>query len=739
MNTNRLPSILAALFLALAVFVTGAAMSPQTAAAAPMADEGDIDWTSLELCAALGPDNCEATEDTWTFTAPAKGTVAVTFTAESSNTGPDRNEVVDYTTSNGYSGRLGTLPPLPNSVQVTYEVEEGDLISGTFTHAPKEPGRKGGSLKVHVGGHFEPTPAPVEPVCTGWSVTPATGFAPLEVTGSGSYTDPDGLVESVRVIWGDGNVTTDPSDLGSVPHTYGVGTHESQLVLVKADGGLVTGDACRAAIEGVEPPVETFEVQIGASCENHVLRGWVRGSASQEATLSVTATALNAEIGGRRQVGPGVFEFSAEKGGFEGLVAVEATATLTYESELVDEAEFSATLDCGTTPAPEPGVCVAATVSVANVPDEGAMVTVSAQAVGVQAVISVNGLQMGNAVPIINGAATFNVFVKPKDKIVVAVQGEDGAWSTTPACQLTIAGEPEKCPASFFSGYMVYGTPEEVLTMNMPPNLGGMDWQPSLPALVGARVALNSNIGEISGTSQTNGWLFTMSFTNEELIVNSPLGQVVVAENGQAYRITSVVRFDVDNDPNRGPDRELVTTPEIREGGHCGGLKLVFGAERVEEPVTAELAMAAPAWGGNAPADQVATGAPIVGSVSFGGQTVEMSEIAGSATSDWHQCGLRRDRRLVGCHVTDNTGQAGPGTALLGYQVGDTIEMVVDGQSVTLVVTGRQTVDRGPDWANRLDAVEAAAGGSAMTFFTCSGWDGEGYTTFTVLTTAPVG
>ncbi len=446
MKTNKhrvhgLP-VAAILVLLIGLVMSGLAFTAApAAAAAPMAagDSNEINWTSLELCAAMGPDNCEATEDTWTFTAPADGTVSVDFEAVSTNTGPDRNEVVDYSTSNGHSGRLGTVPPLPNTAHVTYDVVEGEQISATFTHAPKEPGRKGGSLKVHVGGQFEPTPPPVEPACTGWSVTPASGYAPLQVVGSGSYTDPDGLVESVRVIWGDGNVTTDPNDLGSVPHSYEVGTFTSQLVLVKADGGLVTGDACRASVQAIEPPVEIFEVEVGASCQDHVLSGWVRGYASQEATLNVTAAALGAEIGGTRQVGPGSFEFAADKSGVEGLIAVEATATLTYQGEVVDQVQFSETLDCGLPPLPKPGQCLSASVSVTNVPIEGQWVSVTATGVGINAYVEVDGSIVGGPVAVENGQAIFNVFVKPGNRVSVLFEGEDGLVHSSPACQITIA------------------------------------------------------------------------------------------------------------------------------------------------------------------------------------------------------------------------------------------------------------------------------------------------------------
>lgn len=738
--------VLAALF-ALAVLFINAAWTPQSAAAqepAPVQQwaeliaarqaGSEIDWISPWLCATTRPDVCEDVKTEWSWAAPADGTLTLTVGVQSVNTGPDAAEVLDYEASWGAIGRLGTIGH-PSSFETTIEVAEDEEIWVHFVHPPTTPG---GSVQATVRGHFEPTPPPVEPVCSSWSVSPTSGYAPLSVVGSGSYSDPDGLVEEIRVLWGDGSVTTNPIDLDSVPHSYGVGTYTSQLVLVKADGGLVTSAACSATVEAVEPP--TFDLGVDISCQDQILSGRVYGFASQEATLKVTAEVFGAALGGSQQVGPGSFNISAQKAGIEGLIWGQAAATLTHQGEVVKTAEFSEMLDCGLPPQPEPGSCVSAAVSVANVPDSGAWVVVTAQVVGDLAEVSVNGQPAGQTVPV-NGTTSFEVFVRPDDTVSVAALGEDGEWATSPACQLTITGVPERCPSSFVTTYVYFDQSGNGLweAGSSIPTLGTLDWASAgEPGLNGVQVVVpTTNSGSFSGTTQPNGWAFTSTFYSSTFFAQptggyasngSPLPFVV---NDEAWEVSGVATLATDGTGIQTP----VTSWPLEEGGHCGARVFLIGLVPAAQPA----AEAAPAWGGNAPADHIAVGAPVVGSVNIGGRTVGMTEVWGSQTSDWHQCGLRRDRQLIGCHVTDNAGNVGPGTALLSHQVGDTITVMVDGVTTSYVVTGRQTVDRGPDWANRLDAVEAAAGGSAMTFFTCSGWNGSEYTSFTVLTTAPAG
>lgn len=736
MNTKqRILGVPAAVVLAFVILLSlsGLAFTAAPAAAADqpvLPQPEEINWTSdVPLCApGFNPNNehCGADSAEWPgYTAPSDGMVTLEICAVHYHT-DDGNEFLDYTTSWGAQGFVHASEGGNDCNDYTIEVSAGQSLSVSFTHPPT--GGKGGSVKAGVYGHYEPTPPPPPGQPTGAFQADceiATAWVAVDAGHTGVY-EIQVHVDETKVMKEEGDLGLGERKDFALNWNLQADVTVRYLVIVQTDDGETYRDEGSLSLECAPPPVETFEVQIGASCENHVLRGWVRGSASQEATLSVTASALNAEIGGRRQVGPGVFEFSAEKGGFEGLVAVEATATLTYESELVDEAEFSATLDCGTTPAPEPGVCVAATVSVANVPDEGAMVTVSAQAVGVQAVISVNGLQMGNAVPIINGAATFNVFVKPKDKIVVAVQGEDGAWSTTPACQLTIAGEPERCPSSFVTAYVYYDESRNGLweAGNSIPALGTLDWQSAGEAgLNGVSVVVPTDFGSFSGTTQPNGWAFTSAFYSTTFFAQpiggyasdgSPMPFMV---NGEAWSLTGVATLATDGTGIQTP----VNTWPLEEGGHCGARVFLVGL--APAALTAEVAQEAPAWGLDAPTGEMVWSDYHVGQVVFdNGCSYAIIEVAGSATSQWDKGGLRRDRNLIGLHnMVGQTGCANPGAQVQNFaENGGTVTVTLDGVTNVYTRGSAGFASKGATWESRLENI---ATGEGLTLFTCDGYD----------------
>ncbi|NIO11955.1 MAG: hypothetical protein GTO40_29575 [Deltaproteobacteria bacterium] len=76
----------------------------------------------------------------------------------------------------------------------------------------------------------------------------------MDVIGNGSFSDPDGLVTSTYVEWGDSSTSNTGLNPSNVPHQYGsVGTFVSQLVLVTGEGEI--RDACQASVEvGEKPP-----------------------------------------------------------------------------------------------------------------------------------------------------------------------------------------------------------------------------------------------------------------------------------------------------------------------------------------------------------------------------------------------------------------------------------------------------------------------------------------------------
>jgi hypothetical protein len=94
-------------------------------------------------------------------------------------------------------------------------------------------------------------PALQDPDCTSWDINPYSGQAPLDVIGNGVFSDPDNLVSSTYVEWGDGSANSNTGlDPTSVAHTFEArGTFISQLVLVKQDNAEIRTEACRAQIE----------------------------------------------------------------------------------------------------------------------------------------------------------------------------------------------------------------------------------------------------------------------------------------------------------------------------------------------------------------------------------------------------------------------------------------------------------------------------------------------------------
>lgn len=455
---KRIPRLPAAAMLALLIglFLSGLAFTAAPAAAAPMAADQpvlpqpeEIDWTSdVPLCApGYNPNNehCGADSAEWPgFTAPAAGTITIDVCAVDYHT-DDGNQFLDYSTSWGTQGFVHAHAGSNDCDQYTLTVEAGEHLSASFSHPPT--GGKGGSVKAGVYGHYEPAPLPIDPVCQSLGVVPASGYAPLSVRFGGQWSDPDSLVASAIVRTGDGGSVELAEQATGASYIYETpGEFEAELVLIGHDGREFSSESCKATVEAVEPPVLEFDVQVGASCENQALAGWVRGYASQEATLQVAAKAFGNDLTLTRQVGPGAFEFTAEKDGIEGLVEVTINATMVYQDGVVAEDHYSAVLDCGMPPAPEPGSCVSADVSVTNVPDEGQWVSVTATGIGINAYVEVDGSIVGGPVVVENGQAVFNIFVKPGNRVSILFEGEDGLVHSSPACHIVITGmEVPKC------------------------------------------------------------------------------------------------------------------------------------------------------------------------------------------------------------------------------------------------------------------------------------------------------
>lgn len=116
-----------------------------------------------------------------------------------------------------------------------------------------------GSMFVHIKGEQAPY-IPVQPSCEAWNVQPTEGLAPLTVFGTGSFSDPDNLIKSTYIEWGDGFSSKTGLNPAQIKHEYtNSGTFTSQLVLVKKDTTLVRAPECQATVVVNEVPEKDIE------------------------------------------------------------------------------------------------------------------------------------------------------------------------------------------------------------------------------------------------------------------------------------------------------------------------------------------------------------------------------------------------------------------------------------------------------------------------------------------------
>lgn len=106
-----------------------------------------------------------------------------------------------------------------------------------------------------------PDPTNVLPVCVTFSASPSTGTAPLDTTFSLHGSDSDGIVKSIALNFGDGNVASLSGDqltasesalhdvTASIEHTYSTGgTFTASAVMTDDKGGTSTGSTCTQVI-----------------------------------------------------------------------------------------------------------------------------------------------------------------------------------------------------------------------------------------------------------------------------------------------------------------------------------------------------------------------------------------------------------------------------------------------------------------------------------------------------------
>ncbi len=180
---------------------------------------------------------------------------------------------VKYEVSSGYEYTDGSVEIWGDEDQICWSVTPGFSLDDLCL---KTGGPGGGSLIDPCGGSpcpdsgcagpfdygfshavgYTTEEQPEEPTCTSWTVAPTSGLAPLDVLGTGSFSDPDSQVASTFVEWGDSDTTATGLSPVNVPHTYGVGTFTSQLVLVLGDGTEIRDANCQAVVKTTEEQPE---------------------------------------------------------------------------------------------------------------------------------------------------------------------------------------------------------------------------------------------------------------------------------------------------------------------------------------------------------------------------------------------------------------------------------------------------------------------------------------------------
>jgi len=182
---------------------------------------------ALLLVLLVGASNWSAADQihcTLSFS-PANGTAPLTTSATGTCTGGAKR--MKLTLNWGDGSQPASSGKKNIQAQHTYS------SAGTYTAvltAKDSQGQTASATRDVTASNHKPKNRP--PTCQ-FSVTPSSGAAPLQVTGQGSCSDPDGNLASTSIAWGDGSTT--PGDSGT--HTYaGAGTFTATLTGTDKDG-----------------------------------------------------------------------------------------------------------------------------------------------------------------------------------------------------------------------------------------------------------------------------------------------------------------------------------------------------------------------------------------------------------------------------------------------------------------------------------------------------------------------